>query len=64
MAADGLRWLGSLVTDAIIVNLVASGGTNNELKVRAKSSQYPTDIKVANAEFATVRPARDDIHCE
>ena len=62
-----LNWRGQpLVTHEVIVNLIAATTTNSGLKVRAQidSSQYPTGIKVTDAEFATIKLARDDFHGE
>ncbi|MEX6430322.1 ISAzo13-like element transposase-related protein [Ferrimicrobium acidiphilum] len=61
------NWRGQpLVTHEVIVNLIAATTTNSGLKVRAQidSSQYPTGIKVTDAEFATIKLARDDFHGE
>jgi len=52
------------VTHEVIVNLIAATTTRKGLKVRAEldTAQYQKGIKVTDAEFATIRIARDDFH--
>jgi hypothetical protein len=60
-----LNWRGQpLVTHEVIVNLIAATTTRKGLKVRAEldTAQYQKGIKVTDAEFATIRIARDDFH--
>jgi len=62
-----LNWRGQpLVSHEVIVNLIAATTTRKGLKVRAEidSAQYEKGIKVTDAEFATIRIARDDFHGE
>ena len=62
-----LNWRGQpLVSHEVIVNLIAATTTRKGLKVRAEidPAQYQKGIKVTDAEFATIRIARDDFHGE
>jgi hypothetical protein len=62
-----LNWRGQpLVSQEVIVNLIAATTTSKGLKIRAQidSGQYQTGRKVTDAEFATIQIARDDVHGE
>jgi hypothetical protein len=55
-----------LISHEVIVNLIAGTTTRKGLKVHAEldDSSYPSGIKVSNAEFESIRIARNEFHGE